>query len=305
MATLFDGNALAEQIKQNVRLEVESIRRQLSSFRPKFIAIAVGEHPASRIYLERKKEAATVSGIDCDIINIPSNASEDSLLRLIKDINADVSISGLIVQLPLPNHMSEIRICNAVIPSKDVDGFTQTNLGRTFQDFGQTGMIPCTVLAVRKIIEKIGRPTHGLNCVVIGRSHNVGLPIAVMLGADKLNGGFDMTPTLCHRYTPPSILVSACQGAHLVVSAAGVPELVTPDMVMPGATVIDVGLTRKQQAGTGKNVVVGDVDRRVKQVAGVLTPVPGGVGPCTVACLMVNTLLAAKTQAGIIGNTRL
>ena len=109
MATLFDGNALAEQIKQNVRLEVESIRRKLSSFRPKFIAIAVGEHPASRIYLERKKEAATVSGIDCDIINIPSNASEDSLLQLIKDINADVSISGLIVQLPLPNHMSEIR----------------------------------------------------------------------------------------------------------------------------------------------------------------------------------------------------
>jgi len=250
-------------------------------------------------------EAAKTSSLHCDILNLPSNTSEERLLGIIKDINVDVSISGLIVQLPLPKHMSETRICNAVIPSKDVDGFTQTNLGRTIQDFGHTALIPCTVLAVRKIIEAIGQPTHGLNCVVIGRSHNVGLPIAVMLGADKINGGFDMTPTLCHRYTPPPNLVTACQGSDLVVSAAGVPDLVTSDMVKEGATVIDVGLTRIQQHLTGKNVVVGDVDRSVRQVAGVVTPVPGGVGPCTVACLMVNTLLAAKMQAGIIGKTRL
>lgn len=296
IATIFNGTALASEIKQKVWTEVLSIKNRVPFFQPKLVAIAVGEQPASKIYLKRKVEAAAVSGLKCDILSLPSQTSENQLIAIIEEINNDATVNGLIVQLPLPSHMSETRICNSVNPSKDVDGFTQTNLGRTMQEFGDTAMVPCTVLAVKKITESIGMRTHGGNCVVIGRSHNVGLPIAIMLGADKLNGGFDMTTTLCHRWTPPDRLRAACLAADLVVSAAGVPGLVDARMVKEGAVVVDVGLTRVGDK------VVGDVDRGVRQVAGLVTPVPGGVGPCTVACLMHNTLLAAKTQAGLFEN---
>jgi len=299
LATVFDGNALASEIRSNIKNEIGKIKSSKPSFSPKLIAIAVGDHTSSNIYLSKKMEAAKESSLTCDIINVPSETSESNLIEMINDLNQDRLVNGIIVQLPLPSHMSEIKICNTVDPSKDVDGFTQINLGRTMQNIGQSTLVPCTVLAVKKIVESFKLLTHGANSVVIGRSHNVGMPIAVMLGSDALKGGFNMTSTLCHRYTPFPTLTAACLNADLIVSAAGVPGIVKAGMVKDGAAVVDVGLSRIKN-DKGRNVVVGDVEKDVRRVAEVLTPVPGGVGPVTVACLMYNTFLAAKIQHGII-----
>jgi len=162
----------------------------------------------------------------------------------------------------------------------------------------ESTMLPCTALAVKKMIEAEGVETYGKTAVVIGRSHNVGLPIAIILGADKLKGGFDMTTVSCHRATPQEKLSEVCRSADIIVSAAGVPGLVEASMVKPGALLIDVGLNRVKSE-TGRDIVIGDFNKNVTQVDCRMTPVPGGVGPCTVACLMYNTLLAAKLQAGL------
>jgi len=165
---------------------------------------------------------------------------------------------------------------------------------------GEEGLVPCTALAVREIVKRSGPQLpgqtswRGKKAVVVGRSHNVGLPIQILLGSDAVKGGLDMTVTLCHRYTPPEDLAQAVQASDLVVSAAGVPGIITREMVKPGAVLVDVGLTRV--CHLGKNLVVGDVHREARQVASLVTPVPGGVGPCTVACLMANTLRAAASS---------
>jgi len=174
------------------------------------------------------------------------------------------------------------------------------------QNITESTMLPCTALAVKKIIESLEMKTVGLNAVVIGRSHNVGLPISIILGADISKGGFDMTTVSCHRATAPKQLVKACRRADIIVSAAGVPGLVNPDMVKPGAVLIDVGLNR-HRTNDGKDIVIGDMTKDVRKVASVVTPVPGGVGPCTVACLMLNTLKAAvlQTQAAVVNKSNL
>jgi methylenetetrahydrofolate dehydrogenase(NAD+)/5,10-methenyltetrahydrofolate cyclohydrolase len=295
IATMFDGHQLANKIKTEVKQELLEIQSLNSSFFPKFVAIAVGHNPASKIYLERKQEAASECRLKAKVLHLPEETSETRLLEIIQELNRDAGIHGIIVQLPLPLHLSEIKICNAVHPTKDVDGFTQTNLGKLIQNTTESTILPCTALAVKRIVEELNLPTLGRNAVVIGRSHNVGLPISIILGADMSKGGFDMTTVSCHRATPTHQLARACLGADLIVSAAGVPGLLNKYLVKPGAVLIDVGLNRIRTAA-GKNVVVGDMNKDVKEVAGVVTPVPGGVGPCTVACLMYNTLLAAKLQ---------
>lgn len=290
LATIFRGKDLADDILEKVRSSVSAVQIRNPGWRPKLVAVAVGNHPASKIYLARKAEAAKHCGIVLDQLSLPDTVSQEKLLNIIREANSETSVHGVIVQLPLPAHMSEIRVCNEVLPSKDVDGFTQTSLGQLIQ--GQTGgMVPCTALAVSRIVHRIGGHWEGKEAVVVGRSHNVGLPIQIILGSDSTKGGLDMTTTLCHRYTPPQHLSRAVSGADLVVSAAGVPGIITRDMVKPGAVLIDVGLTRVCHGG--RNIVVGDVARDVTKVASWVTPVPGGVGPCTVACLMHNTLLAA------------
>eukprot|EP00088_Acartia_fossae_P026366 TRINITY_DN27183_c0_g1_i2.p1 TRINITY_DN27183_c0_g1~~TRINITY_DN27183_c0_g1_i2.p1 ORF type:complete len:190 (-),score=17.79 TRINITY_DN27183_c0_g1_i2:391-915(-) len=170
------------------------------------------------------------------------------------------------------------------------------------QSINSSTMLPCTALAVKKIIEAEKIETYGRNAVVIGRSHNVGLPIAIILGADRSKGGFDMTTAICHRATPTHQLSKVCKTADIIVSAAGVPGLVDSSMVKPGSLLVDVGLNRvksKQNNNTTRDVVIGDFNKNVSQVECRLTPVPGGVGPCTVACLLHNTLLAAKLQHGL------
>lgn len=292
LATMFQGKLLAAEILAGVKQGVAAL-----GARPSLVAIAVGNHPASKIYLTRKAEAAKQCGIEYQQLAFPPSITQKDLLEVIEGLNIDPTVHGVIVQLPLPPHMSESRVCNSVLPGKDVDGFTGASLGRLVQ--GEDGLVPCTALAVREIVKKAGphlpgqTSWRGKKAVVVGRSHNVGLPIQILLGSDSVKGGLDMTVTLCHRYTPPEDLTDAVQASDLVVSAAGVPGIITKEMVKPGAVLVDVGLTRV--CHLGKNLVVGDIHREARQVAALVTPVPGGVGPCTVACLMANTLRAASS----------
>jgi len=295
LATWYSGRQVAQQILLEVKQMVTSLQQTRQDFQPQFVAIAVGQHQASKIYLERKQEAASACGLKSQVVNLPANVEESKLLDIIQNMNTDDSVHGIIVQLPLPPHLSEVHICNAVHPSKDVDGFTQTNLGKLMQNIAETSMLPCTVLAVKRMIESMQLDTVGRRAVVIGRSHNVGLPISILLGADVHKGGFDMTTVSCHRATPPAQLSSLCRSADLIVSAAGVTGLVDKDMVRPGTVLIDVGLNR-HRTPDGKDIVVGDIHKNVQEVDCIVTPVPGGVGPCTVACLMYNTLVAAQMQ---------
>jgi len=295
VCTIIDGKQLAWAINKKVKEDILQTKEKIVNFQPKLVAIAVGHNPASQIYLAKKYEAAEFCGISFDKVSLPEETKEVDLIRMISDINNDHSVHGVIVQLPLPAHMNEIRVCNTVIPNKDVDGFTQTNLGMLMQRTDNSRLVPCTALAVKKIISSLNMHTFGLSAVVIGRSHNVGLPIQVILGADRLKGGFDMTTTLCHRHTPPEKLKSVLASSDVVISAAGVQGIIHKDIIKPGCIVIDVGLNRIQDS-SGKNKVVGDADVNVCEVASAVTPVPGGVGPCTVACLMLNTFKAATSE---------
>ncbi|KAE8630904.1 hypothetical protein XENTR_v10001011 [Xenopus tropicalis] len=233
--------------------------------------------------------------ISSEVILKPSKISEEELLDVISKLSNDSSVSGLLVQLPLPEHINERAICNAVVPEKDVDGFHIVNIGRLCLD--QWSIIPATAAAVWEIIKRTGIETFGKNVVVAGRSKNVGMPISMLLHTDGRHErpGGDATVTITHRYTPKDLLKSHTQLADIIIVAAGIPKLITSDMIKEGATVIDVGINHIEDPVTGKTIIVGDVDfEGVKEKAGFITPVPGGVGPMTVAMLLKNTLLAAK-----------
>lgn len=243
-------------------------------------------------------QAAVDVGISSVTRSLPSNSTEAELLAVVEQLNADPAVDGILVQLPLPEHINERNVCNAVRCEKDVDGFNERNVGRLCLDMNT--LIPCTPLGVVELLKRTGIETFGRNAVVVGRSKNVGLPIAVLLHADGRNetSALDATVTMCHRFTPPEQLSSFCQMADIIVSATGVPNLIRADMIKPGACIIDVGLTRVVDPVTGKSRLVGDVDyEAVRQIAGHITPVPGGVGPMTVAMLMRNTFKACKSLA--------
>lgn len=263
--------------------------------RPHLSVVLVGENPASHSYVLNKTRAAADVGISSETILKPSSVTEEELMELIYNLNTDNRVDGLLVQLPLPDHIDERRVCNAVSPDKDVDGFHVVNVGRMCLD--QSTMLPATPWGVWEIIKRTGIPTLGKNVVVAGRSKNVGMPIAMLLHTDGNHErpGGDATVTISHRYTPKEQLRQHTRIADIVVAAAGIPNLITADMIKEGAAVIDVGINRVQDPLTGKNRLVGDVDfEGVKQKASFITPVPGGVGPMTVAMLMKNTIKAAK-----------
>ncbi|XP_055096988.2 bifunctional methylenetetrahydrofolate dehydrogenase/cyclohydrolase, mitochondrial [Symphalangus syndactylus] len=293
-AVVISGRKLAQQIKQEVRQEVEEWVAS-GNKRPHLSVILVGENPASHSYVLNKTRAAADVGINSETIVKPASISEEELLNLINKLNNDDNVDGLLVQLPLPEHIDERRICNAVSPDKDVDGFHVINVGRMCLD--QYSMLPATPWGVWEIIKRTGIPTLGKNVVVAGRSKNVGMPIAMLLhtdGAHERPGG-DATVTISHRYTPKEQLKKHTILADIVISAAGIPNLITADMIKEGAAVIDVGINRVHNPVTAKPKLVGDVDfEGVRQKAGYITPVPGGVGPMTVAMLMKNTIIAAK-----------
>lgn len=293
-AVVISGKKLARLIRDEVRADVEEWV-STGHRRPHLSVILVGDNPASHSYVLNKTRAAADVGISSETILKHTNISEEELLDLIDKLNTDPRVDGLLVQLPLPEHIDERAVCNAVSPTKDVDGFHVVNVGRMCLD--QSTMLPATPWGVWEIIKRTGIPTFGKNVVVAGRSKNVGMPIAMLLHTDGRHErpGGDATVTISHRYTPKDQLRQHTKIADIIVAAAGIPNLITADMIKEGAAVIDVGINRVQDPVTGKSRLVGDVDfEGVRQKAGFITPVPGGVGPMTVAMLMKNTVKAAK-----------
>ncbi|KAL0821244.1 hypothetical protein ABMA28_005849 [Loxostege sticticalis] len=294
MAHVLDGKALAKDVKDELKTKIQNWVN-LGHRAPSLRCIIVGDDPASHTYVRNKIAAAKYVGIDAETIKYDVNMSEEALIEAINALNADDEVDGILVQLPVPQSMDERKVCNTVAPEKDVDGFHIINVGQLSLDMPT--IVPATALAVIEMLKRFKIETFGRDAVVVGRSKNVGMPIAMMLHSDKKHDsglGMDATVTICHRYTPKEKLDFYCRNADIIVTATGIPSLIKADMVKPGATVIDVGITRVTDE-VGNTKLVGDVDyEEVKKIAGAITPVPGGVGPMTVAMLMHNTFQAAQ-----------
>lgn len=292
-AIIIDGNKISKKIQDELKNDINAWVNT-GNKRPKLVAILVGEDPASQKYVQRKMKFASYVGIESYSIRLGENTSQQALLENINSLNEDPSVDGIIVQLPLPKGLNEKDICRAISPKKDVDGFHFENIGNLTLD--NKGIIPATALGVKELIVRSKIETFGKHAVVIGRSKHVGLPVALLLHADGKGAtqGLDMTTTICHINTPPDQLRQMTKLADLVVVATGVPGLITQEMIKPGACVIDVGINRVKDKSSNKYILVGDVDyENVKKVAGYITPVPGGVGPMTVAMLLKNTFSVA------------
>ncbi|MGZ5194264.1 MAG: bifunctional methylenetetrahydrofolate dehydrogenase/methenyltetrahydrofolate cyclohydrolase FolD [Ramlibacter sp.] len=282
-AQLINGNALAKQIRAEVAGRTEALKTR--GIQPSLAVIMVGDDPASDVYTRHKVNDSQQTGLAATLERFPADMKESDLLARIDALNRDSSVHGILVQLPLPRHMDTHKVIEAISPAKDVDGFHVANAGALL--VGQPGFWPCTPYGCMKMLESIGYDLRGKNAVVIGRSNIVGKPMALMLL------GKDATVTVCHSRTKD--LKAHTLMADVVVAAVGKRNMVTADMVKPGAVVIDVGMNRNDE---GK--LCGDVDfSAVSQVAGWITPVPGGVGPMTRAMLLVNTLEAAERATGI------
>jgi methylenetetrahydrofolate dehydrogenase (NADP+)/methenyltetrahydrofolate cyclohydrolase len=287
-ARVLDGRALAATIEGSLRDEVTTFVGMFKR-RPRLVVVLVGDLAASASYVKSKQQAAARVGIDSDVLAVPATASTADLVALVEAIAAGHhgTADGILVQLPLPPHVDTVAVLDAVPPDRDVDGFHPENAGLLSQ--GRPRFIPCTAAGVQRMILDAGLETAGRHVVIVGRSDIVGKPLALLLAA-KGPGG-DATVTLCHSRSAD--LADHCRRADILVAAVGRPRLITADMVKPGAAVIDVGINRIEEDGKGR--LVGDVDfEAVKQVAGHISPVPGGVGPLTVAMLLANTLLAAE-----------
>ncbi|MDR4459829.1 MAG: bifunctional methylenetetrahydrofolate dehydrogenase/methenyltetrahydrofolate cyclohydrolase FolD [Nitrospirales bacterium] len=282
-AQIIDGKALAQAIRENISEEVHLLEKD-TGIKPGLAAVLVGDDPASAVYVRNKKIACEKAGLYPQEHLLPASTSQETLLKLVHHLNADPRIHGILVQLPLPPGMDSQAILHAVSPEKDVDGFHPVNVGRLVT--GDPRFIPCTPKGVIQMIDSTGQDIAGKRAVVIGRSNIVGKPVAMLLLHRHA------TVTICHSRTKD--LPEVVREADIVIAAIGKPLFVTPDMVKGGATVIDVGINR---LADGK--LVGDVDfGRVKERAGWITPVPGGVGPMTIAMLLQNTVESAKRVAG-------
>lgn len=282
-AQRIDGKAISDQIKEEAALEAQKLQRQ--GITPCLAVVLVGNDPASMVYVNNKKKACEKVGILSRSYELPEDTEEKDLLALVEQLNMDSSVHGVLVQLPLPPQIDEEKVILAVDPKKDVDCFHPLNVGLLHT--GQKGFLPCTPAGVLELIERSGHTIEGKRCVVIGRSHNVGKPTAMLLL--QKNG----TVTICHSKTKD--LKGICKEADILVSAVGKLHTVTKDMVKEGAVVIDVGMNRNENGR-----LCGDVDfDDVCEVAGAVSPVPGGVGLMTVAMLMKNCITAAKLQNGL------
>jgi len=292
-ATLLDGRALAARIEGSLRSEVDTFVTMFHR-RPRLVVVLVGDLAASGSYVKSKASAADRVGIDSDVVRVPATATTDELVSLVAAIARDEHgpADGILVQLPLPERVDTVAVLDAVPPDRDVDGFHPENAGLLSQ--GRPRFVPCTAAGVQRMLIDAGIETAGRHAVIVGRSDIVGKPLALLL-ASRGPGG-DATVTICHSRSAD--LAAVTRQADILVAAVGRPRLVTADMVKPGAAVIDVGINRiVGPVGTGK--LVGDVDfDAVREVAGWISPVPGGVGPLTVAMLLANTLLAAELRSG-------
>lgn len=285
MAQIIDGKKISAEVKAGVAAEVAALKEKGVSVG--LAVVIVGNNPASRVYVNNKKKACAACGIDSYEYALPEETTEEELLRLIDQLNHDSKVNGILVQLPVPKQIDDHKIIAAISPLKDVDAFTEGNVGKIM--IGEYNFLPCTPAGCMDLIDSTGVSVDGKNCVVIGRSNIVGKPMAMLLL--HRNG----TVTICHSHTKN--LREICSQADILVAAVGKAGFVTADMVKEGAVVIDVGMNRNAE---GK--LCGDVDfEAVEKKAGYITPVPGGIGPMTIATLMRNTLTAAKVQNDLLG----
>ncbi len=300
-AKLIKGTDIREEILEEIAAEVKEIKDKKGVV-PGLVTILVGEDPASMSYVTLKIKTADRLGFKEIQENQPTTISEADLLALIDKYNKDDSIHGILVQLPLPDHIDDKKILNAIDPDKDVDGFHPVNVGRLMIGGSEVKFAPCTPAGIQEMIVRAGVETSGAEVVVVGRSNIVGKPIANMMV--QKGPGANATVTIVHTRTKD--LASHCKRADILIVAAGVPGLVKPEWIKPGACVIDVGVNRvgeKVSEKTGKNVAIlrGDVDfDAAKEIAGSITPVPGGVGPMTITMLMKNTLSSMKYKLGMM-----
>lgn len=283
-AKIIDGKAFAATVREKVAAHVTDLKEQ-HELQPGLAVVLVGEDPASQVYVRSKGKQTVEVGMKSVEHRLSAETSETDLLSLIDELNNDTSIHGILVQLPLPSHLDEDLVINAIAPEKDVDGFHISNVG--LLSTGQKSMVPCTPLGCLMMLRDHHGSLSGMNAVVIGRSNIVGKPMAQLLLGDSC------TVTIAHSRTKD--LPEVVRGADIVVAAVGRPEMVSGDWIKPGATVIDVGINRidAPEKGEGKTRLVGDCHfESCSEVAGAITPVPGGVGPMTIACLLANTLTA-------------
>ncbi len=292
MATIIDGKALAQEVLAATGLRVDRLRQE--GIETALAVVLVGDDPASEVYVRRKVAACETAGIRSAGHRLPASTSEHDLLSLIDRLNADPEIHGILIQLPLPAHIDPSEVLDRIHPLKDVDGFHPVNVGRL--STGTGGLVPCTPLGIMKLLDTVIDDYRGLDIVVIGKSNIVGKPIAMLLLEREA------TVTVTHIETRD--LADLARKADVVVAAAGSPHLVRGYWIKPGAVVIDVGITRITGDG-GKTKLVGDCATHELEHARAVTPVPGGVGPMTIACLLENTVLAAEKSARQLSNTDL
>ena len=290
-AKLIDGKAVADAIRRELLEEVQALGKRGTT--PGIAVVLVGENPASQVYVKMKKRACAELGIASFSHDLPVNCTEKRLLNLIAKLNADPKVHGILVQLPLPKQIDEQRVLNAIDPAKDVDGFHPTNVGKLLN--GEKAFLPCTPAGCQELLVRSGNSPEGKHVVIVGRSNIVGKPMAAIL-MQKAPGA-NATVTVCHSRTKK--LASVTKQADILIAAIGVPEFVKANMVKDGVVVIDVGVNRVDDPKDKRGYrLVGDVDfKGVAKKAKAITPVPGGVGPMTIAMLMKNTVESAKAFA--------
>ena len=292
-AQIIDGKAISEKLLCEIAADVETMVKQ-GLPRPGLAAVLVGENPASQQYVKMKRKTCEKNGLESFGYELPKTASQAEVEALVKELNADPKVNGILVQLPLPDHLDDEKILNAISIEKDVDGFHPINIGRLAQKGREPLFVPCTPDGCIYLIDQTGFQLKGANAVVLGRSNIVGMPVALLLVKR------DATVTICHSRSKD--LPSICRSADVLIAAVGRPEMVKADWIKPGAVVIDVGTNRVDDPTSEKGYrLAGDVDfNAAKEVAGWLSPYPGGVGPMTITMLLRNTVRAAKIQAGAI-----
>jgi methylenetetrahydrofolate dehydrogenase (NADP+)/methenyltetrahydrofolate cyclohydrolase len=284
-AIIINGKEISEKIREEARNSAAALRGR--SIVPCLAVVLVGEDPASLSYVSGKEKALAEAGMESRDIRLPASSGEAELLALIDSLNRDKAVHGILVQLPLPGHIDEDRVIAAIDPAKDVDGFAPVSVGNLLLD--RPGFVPCTPHGVLVLLRELGIPLAGAHAVIVGRSNIVGKPLASLLCRREVNA----TVTICHTGTKD--LAAFTRQADILIAAAGKPALIKPDMVKPGAAVIDVGVNRVPDASAKKGYrLCGDVDPAVAEKAAYLTPVPGGVGPMTIAMLLQNVALAAE-----------
>lgn len=276
MYNLIDGREMAKQTRIEIKKEIENLEGT-----PKLVVVLVGDDPASHVYVKNKEKFADRVNMASEVIRLPETTSEQELLSVVEKLNTDNTVNGILVQFPIPNHISQEKVMNTIAPQKDVDGLNQINIGKLVA--GVEGLTPCTPTGVMHLIKGTGIQISGKNAVVVGRSLLVGKPIAMMLLKENA------TVTVCHSRTRD--LKAEVSRADIVVAAVGIPNFITGDMIKQGAVVIDVGINSVDEK------LVGDVEfETAKEKASYITPVPGGVGPMTITMLLKNTLTAYKAQ---------